>query len=379
MVENQIIEYLDIKNPLGKHWQRYSRLNLGVKDVRPRVGTFNTPWNIPNDTNLWAMPDLQYIDDDIGDVADDRALELFNIAKETNREIYIMWSGGIDSTLILTAFLKVLDPADRDILTVVLNTESVLEHMDYYKKYISNQLKIKHLNDINITNEFLDQVMILHGDPGDCLFGPSFGAFSHLVEGGKHLWPAQSNADLIKTFYDKQGGPWAHPDFGEWYVNKVLRNMAEHELENCYTIADFWWWHYFNLKYQFSMQRPLQHMVADFKQGITPDRFARYIKETFFHSDRWQNWSYSNLQTFYTKIHLGSRGQKWQAREYLYAFDKNERYFNHKIKIASVASDRDRRTVEINPFYFDANNVGWYPWEEGVTEAVTYYLENYKG
>ena len=90
MVDNQLIEYLDIKNPLGQHWQRYSKLNIGVKDIRPRRGTFTTPWDSPNDNNVWGMPELRYINDDLYDILDERALELFKIANETNREIYIM-------------------------------------------------------------------------------------------------------------------------------------------------------------------------------------------------------------------------------------------------------------------------------------------------
>jgi hypothetical protein len=379
MVDNQLIEYLDIKNPMGQHWQRYSKLNIGVKDIRPRRGTFTTPWNSPNDNNVWGMPELRYTSDTLPDLLDERAIELFKIASETNREIYIMWSGGIDSSGVLVSFIKNLSEADRKILTVVLNTDSLLENMDFYQRHISGKLKIIHINNIDVTNEFLDRVMLLHGDPGDCIYGPSIGAFSHLIADGKHMLPANENRDLIKVFYDKQTNPWSHPEFGEWYVNKVADNFAEANLENAHTIADYWWWHYFNLKFQFSMQRPLQHALHDHKKGLTKDRYDRYMKEVFFHTERFQLWSYSNLQTFYAKIDQGVKGTKWQAREYLYNFDKNQRYYDHKVKIASTATDRDRRTVELSPFYYDNNNVGYFPWETNVSEAVTYYLENFKG
>ena len=378
MVDNQLINHLDIKNPFGQHWQRYSRLNIGVKDVRPRVGTFTTPWNTPN-RDLWRMPDLYYIDDSLTDILDERAIELLNLAKNTNRDIHIMWSGGIDSSGVLVAFLKTMDREDREMLTVVMNTDSYLENPDFYRNHISNKLKIKYLNEIDVNNEFLSKSMLLHGDPGDCLYGPSIGAFAHLIPDGKHLLPANENRHLIKTFYDNQVGPWSHPDFGEWYVNKVADNFAEAGLENASTIADYWWWHYFNLKYQFSMQRPLQHLKGNYKEGLKPELYDRFIREVFFHTDRMQRWSYSNLHTFYEKIHLGDPGTKWQARDYLYDFDKNDRYYYHKVKISSQASDKERRMLDISPFYYDRYNMGHYPWEEGVTEAITYFLEEYTG
>ena len=379
MVDNQLIESVEINNPMGQHWQRYSRLNIGVKDVRPRSGTFTTPWNTPNRKDLWPFPKLRYISDSLEDVLNDRALELFQKARDTDRDIYVMWSGGIDSTGVLAAFLQTLNEADRQILTVVMSTDCFLENPDFYKRHISGKLKIVQVNDIDVGNEFLEKHMLLHGDPGDCLYGPSIGAFAHLIDDKKHLLPANENRHIIKTFYDRQQSKWAHPDFGEWYVNKVADNFAEANLENAYTIADYWWWHYFNLKYQFSMQRPLQHMTKDYKRGLREDIYTRFIKEVFFHTERMQQWSYSNLQTFYEKVHLGERGTKWQAKEYLYKFDGNDRYYYHKAKIAANATDVERRHLEISPFYYDQNNVGWYPWEPNVTEAIRYFLENYKG
>ena len=96
MVDNQLIEYVKCDNPMGKHWQRYSRLNIGVKDIRPRFGKFTTPWNTPNRNDLWAFPKLRYINDRLEDILNDRAIELFQKARDTDRDIYIMWSGGID-------------------------------------------------------------------------------------------------------------------------------------------------------------------------------------------------------------------------------------------------------------------------------------------
>ena len=167
--------------PHAKYWIRTQHLLMGIIDLRARVGTFTTPWNIPSNS-LYKIPEFKIINDSLEDLLDERALEIYYSAKKTNKKIAIMWSGGIDSTSVLTAFLKNVPVADKNIITVVCDTNSILENIEFYKKFISNKLTCIHYRTINITEEFLQSYILLHGDPGDCLFGPSISKYQYFVD-----------------------------------------------------------------------------------------------------------------------------------------------------------------------------------------------------
>ena len=125
------------KKPYAKFWMRTQHLLIGILDLRARLGTFTTPWNIPSNP-LYKIPEFKIIKDTLKDLLDTRALEIYNEAKNTNKKIAVMWSGGIDSTAVLTAFLKNIPIVDQNIITVVCDTNSILENIEFYKKFISN-------------------------------------------------------------------------------------------------------------------------------------------------------------------------------------------------------------------------------------------------
>lgn len=376
--DNHLATTLDIKNRNGQLWIKFAHLVVGAKDLRARFGTLTTPWQAPYDKN-YTPPELKFVPYRLADLFDQRAIQVHDMAKAAGKKIALMWSGGIDSTAVLVSFLKNLPQADHENLVILLNTDSIIENFDFYQRFISNKLECIQLMDFDITNETLEKYMLLHGDPGDCVFGPTLPAFRHLVDDNRHNLPFKDNQHLIASFFDRDQSPNADPDFGKWYVNRVTQNLLEVAPENVTTITDWWWWHYFNLKWSTAVVRPFMHLRRDHKKAIDPKHHVDFARYTFFNTDEFQQWSYSNLKMHFQAVHQGRAGTKLEAKKYIYEFDKNKDYAEQKIKVASKSPDFEKRIVYSSPLYYDHNWVGYHTWEPGVSEAATELLENFKG
>jgi hypothetical protein len=305
------------------------------------------------------------------------------IAKEENKQILVMWSGGIDSTLVLTALLKNSTPADLDNVRVILTLNSIIENYDFYKNHIEPKFKCINWLDIEITNELLEKNIVIHGDPADCLFGPSVAMYEKLIPTGEHLLPFKDNVGLIAKVIDSKNLHLAKefnvPEFGLWYAKKITNNLLEVAPDGVDTIADWWWWHYFNFKWQFSLVRPLMRRRNKGAElvPLSDKNFMSYLNNSFFNTARFQQWSYSNL-----KNHVGNdiKNHKLLAKQYIYDYDHNSVYLNVKTKVESVpVYDQGAELKLRKPIVWSRRWVGYYDNHPELMQHCIRHLEMYKG
>jgi NH3-dependent NAD+ synthetase len=351
---------------------------MGIIDLRARVGTFTTPWNIPSNS-LYKIPEFKIINDSLEDLLDERALEIYYSAKKTNKKIAIMWSGGIDSTSVLTAFLKNVPVADKNIITVVCDTNSILENIEFYKKFISNKLTCIHYRTINITEEFLQSYILLHGDPGDCLFGPSISKYQYFIDRGLHLEPWKNHLDKMKELLEiPHIDPASYePGFGDWYVNKITNNLEETKQSTYLTsIAEWWFWTYYNFKWEFSCQRPFAYLRRDFTTKFSDNVIKEFAQNTFFNTEKFQQWAYSNIKK---NIPKDFSLHKKEVKMYIYEFTKNLDYFLYKSKLPARPANLDLITSSpFQPIYYTKN------WQGVLDDSLSIQtlkvlLERYQG
>ena len=74
------------------------------------------------------------------DICDKLMSKLLN---KTNGKIQIMWSGGIDSTVIVVALLKNASPSQLKNSEILLTKNSIKENTDFFKNHIKKQIKYK--------------------------------------------------------------------------------------------------------------------------------------------------------------------------------------------------------------------------------------------
>jgi hypothetical protein len=378
LVDNDSVSNYRVLNVHGHSWARITQLVIGSTDLRARIGNFSTPWGATPDA-LYRAPDLKYVNYDLFDLIDKRALDIFEISKKVNKKIALMWSGGIDSTLVLTSFLKNLSAADLSNVEIILNSDSLVENFDFYQTFISGKFKLHHLLDFEINNDILDRYMVLHGDPGDCIFGPSLPAFWHLAREGKHTLPWREYRHFIADYFDNDESIHRTPGFGLWYANKISKNLEEVRPDGIDTIADWWWWNYFNFKWTASIVRPFVRMRKDYSQPISRKHQQDFANYTFFNTDEFQLWSYSNLKNHFRDVQKGSSNVKQEAKNYIFKFDHNELYTSKKTKMAGRGIDFERRILRVSPMYYDQEWIGHFGWESGATETAQEMLESFKG
>ena len=367
------------KHTHGSYWLNLTPLIMGLTDLRGRSGTFTTPWNAVSPYRQ-PLPDLSIPETrNIKDLIDIRGHEIYQSAKLANKKIMVMWSGGIDSTTVLVSLLKAIPTAEqKDMLTVCLSTDSVVENLVFYQKFISNRLHIVHRLSVTFNNEFLNKFVIVHGDPGDALFGPSIGRYKPLMATNDHLRNFNDSREIIYKCINPNN--FCAEDLTKWFVDKICDNLLETKPYQVTSIADWFWWQYINFKWEGSLWRPF-HGVGirqDHKDPISVENSKFYLENIFFHTDYFQRWSYTNIKTLVPT----EKDHKRPAKEYILEFDKNELYFQHKTKVASMPlhyNNGAEKNYWARPVYYDANWVGYTLNDPGVYDMALNALLSYNG
>lgn len=377
-INNHVLTGSSIKNIYGNYWVCLSKVLIGTVDLRARMGTFTNPYNTMSNP-LYAIPVLKVIDDKLTDLFDARAVEIFNHAKTQNKKICIMWSGGIDSTSILVSFLKNLSPSDYEILTVILTSTSILENFNFYSKFISQKLRCLHYFNIEMTDNFLDENIIIHGDPGDCLFGPNMNMYRSFIADGNHKMKWKDNVRAMKEELNKIADTVIpYKNFGDWYVDKIIDNLIDSKQDNYISsISDWWWWAYFNFRWEFSCQRPFFYL-RNFSSvyPISQHNINEFAKNTFFNTEKFQLWSYSNLKLL---VDQDVKNHKKEIKEYIFCFDQEESFQKNKDKVGTFTPISYIRSRMNTPFYYDKNWIGYNFDYKNLRNIAEMLIEKYKG
>lgn len=300
----------------------------------------NGPWTLePTSYPMPAMPDSPV---SFTEAADTFGLEIIK-EMDAGKDVYVMWSGGIDSTATIVSILKYIKPAHAEQLYIVLSESSKTESPMFYHKFLKQYKQID-VSKFDPGTLNLHNSIIIDGEGGDQTFGssPANRLFSEFPE--KIMLPWRNNIDFLKTQWHKD----SVPGFWDFFMDQMTTTIAQ-ESAPVETLFDFYWWLNFNFKFDSVMFRHtlrLGENVADedFKY------FSTTVMRRMFAYTKMQQWSMSAGAV--EKIYQAKKTVKWAGRKYIYEFDKNEYYFREKRKefssetIAGIATkylavDRD--------------------------------------
>jgi len=299
-----------------------TRLIVGGVDFRSRTKDSDFFIGLPVHKINQGLHINKTFDAKLKDIMDERALGLIKQAKEQNKKIYVSWSGGIDSTAVLTSLLKNSDETFKENIEVVLSSHSILENIEFYKNHISNKLTCHSYNSFFIDEHFLKNNIFLCGDLADSIFN-SFPFERTLGEDYPSLTDKKSIVDIINTKSNKNYGI---SDMGEWFFDLLEKNISESNTSfDLKTFNEYCWWINLNLKWNFESQRYLFFLKRrPWQTPLDLDVVSNYIKDVFFNTKEFQNWSYINLKN--------KNNQKDELKNYIFDFDKNFIYRNYKSK-----------------------------------------------
>jgi len=223
-----------------------------------------------------------------------------------HRKVVIAWSGGIDSTLVLSEFLKI---APISQLTVMLNEASIAEYPWFYKTYIENKIEtvpmifenddtiselINRRDSIIVTGQSLDQTF---GDE-DCQAYPE---------------------DLLKQPVGK-----FMEGLNSYTQECYNRSMAvcPRKLENVKEL--FWWLCYTNC-----------YQSGEIAWLLDVDELV--LEKNMFHFASNQDWNDYSVSTPMEIKYPGYdfKNFKIELKKHLYQFTKDQYYTDNKIKVAS--------------------------------------------
>ena len=260
----------------------------------------------------------------IGKVCEPKSIEelcyestqhILNTAQD--KRIYISWSGGIDSTLVLAEFLKEV-PADR--ITVLMNKYSIEEYPEFYNAYIKDKLHVKEFS-FNDNRHLLDSIkdgVVVTGDCLDTVFG--INQYDSIPK--DRLF--QSIPDFL-TKVTKQSRE----------IYEKLIAACPRKLEN---VKDLLWWMEYTLNYQCEQ---LAWVVET--ENVN-------IGENLFHFGATAGWNDYAVSTPCEIKYQGHdfRNYKMPLKQQLFKFTKDSYYTQHKVKYPSWRKYRNELQIMKN-------------------------------
>ncbi len=257
---------------------------------------------------LTPIPEFVPFNKTFAEVCNSRASELVAKAVTNNTKINVMWSGGIDSTTAVVAFLR---NNFKQHIHLLLNEKSINEYPWFYenvikREHISHSIVARpkdhlHYSCVNVTGEIGDQV-----------FGSA-------------------------AFFDahNKGKLFSKPE--EYYDPAFLDAMSE-QVKHCpYDLKetkDYMWWVNFSMKYQNVQLR------------IYPTIFMPYGGiDHFFDTEEFQQWSMNNPDK---KIRDTLESYKWPAKDYIFDYTKDEPYRQSKLKVGSLRIGTMKVSIDSN-------------------------------
>jgi hypothetical protein len=235
----------------------------------------------------------------------------------------LYWSGGIDSTLLIISFMKLVEHKN---LIVYLTKNSIKENEYFFENIIKPNLKFAFATG--------DAPNIGSNITGEC---------------GDTIWAALDHSfflsEPIKSYIYK---PWQ-----QWFETKTndidFLNFAEKFMKKAnrpiVTLFDARWWFYLLCKSQSKATMLQMYAFHNYDAPIIP----------FYESTDIETWAWYNVEN----IIKGNDWQtyKWPAKEIIYKFDKNKDYLKNKSKEYSVdLQNANQRKLEINKPLFLTDN-----------------------
>jgi hypothetical protein len=282
----------------------YDKHNMNLNAVYDRTG--NTPHYLNIKPNLLNIPEIGNFNKSFRQCVEERAKELLAL----NKQINVVWSGGIDSTLVLFAFLHYCN--DPSQITVYGTYSSVLEAGSLFDKVILPS-GVKHKIKLSSRRDFDDcpaDEIFVTGFYGNQLFGPTDNfSVNKDVKTDISFFHHQFNGDPLDD-YKK----YVDPELQEFLQSSI--NASPKKIE---TLRDLRWWLIFNYDWY----------TSEFATRISTNQQDNQYH--FFNTDDFQRYVITTEQPF-TKEVGNPLTHRWVMRELIEEWSGDTYYAWNKPK-----------------------------------------------
>jgi hypothetical protein len=192
-------------------------------------------------------------------------------------KIYLMWSGGIDSTSVLVSFLKYWPKQDLERLHLLVSRHTFYEFPGFYG-LVSDKFQGRIHSSEECIEDYCTQGYVITGEHGDQIFGSDIALKAVKFFGDQVLsepWPK-----YIPKLYNKMFGEDIAIKFWPHYVETLDASLYE-----IYTVFDWLWWFNFTNKWQQVKYR----ILLDQRWEDSLNTFPKILH--FYDTLDWQRWS----------------------------------------------------------------------------------------
>lgn len=264
---------------------------------------------ITNPINCHVLPFLEIpklaTAKEFNDICDERATRLLR----TSRNIAVMYSGGIDSTLVLASLLKNATKDELDKITVLLSEHSIEENPKFYNSHILPNFKC--VSSYNFSRYLgNDQYLLISGEHGDQLYGSAVTAHFVNLYGYDALYGACNESALVGFIQSRL--PVQKKRHAE-RIYRELKKVVDAAPVPIETVYQFFWWLNFATKWQDVYVRILPY-AQDLSKVKLQENYT-----TFFSTDEFQIWSMNHYKKYGTENGIA----KYDSKKYIIDISKD--------------------------------------------------------
>lgn len=294
------------------------------KTVNPLISVMDRTanhWPNFDYVNMFPMPSMSDKCPDFMEVSIKRIRQL---TLDHNKHVNVLWSGGIDSTFIMTLMID-LGIADellkQNRLTIGLNLDSIRENPVFYEKFIKPRFSKQVVQANHLLIDVKTDEVIITGEMADNLVGSL--TMKNCVDFYNDFSVVHQSKD---TTID-----WLTRNLDSSDNNK-LREFIEFQCANSpveiVTSHDLLWYLNFNFKWQ-----AVNFRIASHAKNEEIGNLLIQNLNHFFNTDEFQQWSLQEGH-YFTGKNWGE--YKMLMKKQIYAVTSDLEYFRYKTKHPSL-------------------------------------------
>ena len=259
------------------------------------------------------------------DCCDEKVKEIYELSVRLNKPIGIMWSGGIDSTGVVVSFLRNYSIDDlRKRIKIIMSSQSIPENPKFYMEYILPNFPF--VNSETTPWLFDGSMILVSGEFNDQLFGSDM--IRSLLISDKESVKRKLDKDYLLQFVNKK--------IGDLKISRILCDAIYDSSDKHGIVleknSDWFWWFNFCFKWQNVHFRIYCLTMPKNVSSIDREWDKTYLHH-FYQTDSFQLWSMNNPQV---REFDDWKDYKLEAKKLIFDFNKDELYYQNKIKSASL-------------------------------------------
>jgi len=278
-------------------------------------------------------------------IIEDRANQILHTYP--NQEIQILWSGGIDTTAVVVAFLKITGIMERERLKIRYCSRSVQEYPLFFERFIKNEFKHEVIHG-HVRDAFKAGTPTVTGDPADMLMGTFVMGRAFLGSEVDRLPNPLSFAlespweDVIPAWMRVRGllGLKAATKWKEITKDQMRQDVYVRSWLSwikpfvsaspipIVTTFDWLWWVTYACKYQHDLLRVFYN-----REIIPPELVASCVN--FYQTEDFDQWSFHNHEEKMPNKNVWAT-YKMPLKKYIVDYTNDTEYFAYKTKVLSV-------------------------------------------